>query len=130
MAFPRRPLRTPAPVSKRAAVFAVGRRVFTATGDRSAGVTLTDDADQPRESLGEGAEVTIVAWRPGWAGNTRYCVRVTDSGREGWLMAHELRTTKAAIASPPALTAPPTTGSTALRRADAESSGRKFGQRF
>ena len=98
MAFPRAPFRAPARPRIPVAVLAVGRRVYIAgAADRSARVTLTDDADRPLASLNDGAEVTILAWRPGWAGATRYCVRGTDSGLEGWLPAGYLRTTKAAI---------------------------------
>ena len=131
MPFPRGPLRGPAPVRIRAAVFAVGRRVFIGgAGDRSAHVTLTDDADRPRALLSEGAEVTIVAWRPGWASTTRYCVRVTDSGLEGWLPAGDLRSTKAALSSPPAAPPPPAARPATLRAGDSGRSGRRFGQRI
>ena len=70
-------------------------------------MTLTDGAERPLAGLGDGAEVMIVAWLPGWAGATRYCVRVTDSGLEGWLPVESLRGTKAAISSPPAVPPPP-----------------------
>jgi len=124
-------VRAPARSHVRAAVFAVGRRVFIA-GARgpSARVTLTDDADTPLASLSEGAEVTIVAWRPGWADTTRYCVRVTDSGLEGWLPAGDLRGTKVAIPSPPAPPPPLAARPTVARAAKSEASGRRFGQHF
>jgi hypothetical protein len=128
MAFPRGPVRAPAQPRIRVAVFAVGRRVYIAgASDRSPHVTLTDSADRPLASLRDGAEVTIVAWLPGWAGTTRYCVRVTGSGLEGWLPAGDLRGTKAAIASPPAAPPPPPA---AVLSAKAASSGRRFGRRF
>ena len=123
MAFHRAPLRTPAPPRVRVAVFAVGRRVYVGgAGNRSARVMLMDVADKPLASLGDGAEVTILAWLPGSAGTTRYCVRVTDSGVEGWLPVGDLRGTKVAISSP----APPPAIRPAL---GAEASGRRFGQR-
>jgi hypothetical protein len=51
MVSPGRPLGAPAPLLIRSADFAVGRRVFIAgAGDRSAHVTLTDDADRSRAS--------------------------------------------------------------------------------
>ena len=126
MAFPRAPLRTPAPARVRVAVFAVGRRVYVAgAGGRSSRATLTDGAEQPLASLGDGSEVTILAWLPGWAGTTRYRVRVTDSGLEGWLPVGDLRGTEAAISSPPSVPPPPA-AHTSLR---AEASGRRFGQR-
>jgi len=125
MAFHRAPPRTPAPARVRVAVFAVGRRVYVAGGNRSARVTLTDGAERPLASLGDGAEVTIIAWLPGWAGTTRYRVRVTDSGLEGWLPVGDLRGTAAAISSPSSVPAPPA-AHPALRE---EASGRRFGQR-
>lgn len=98
MGFPQGPLRAPARARVRVAVFAVGHRAYVAcAGDRSARVTLTDHADTtPLASLGDGSEVAILAWRPGWGGNTRYHVRATDSGLEGWLPVGNLRGTAAA----------------------------------
>ena len=96
MAFVRAPIRPPAATRVRVAVFAVGRRVYIGgAGGRAARVTLTDTADRPLASLGDGTEVTILAWLPGSNGTTRYCVRVTDSGLEGWLPVGDLRGTKA-----------------------------------
>jgi hypothetical protein len=130
MAFPRAPLRSPAPARVRVAVFAVGRRVYVAgAGDRSARVTLTDGAERPLASLSDGAEVTILAWLPGWAGTTRYCVRVTDSGLEGWLHVGDLRGTSNAISSPPAVPPPPVVRPT-LGAGPSGRSGRRFGQGF
>ena len=130
MAFPRAPLRAPARPRLRAAVFAVGRRVYIAgAGDRSARVTLTDDADGSLASLREGAEVTIVAWRPGWGGSTRYRVRVTDSGLEGWLPAGDLRSAKTAIALPP-VAPPQAPRPAALGAGESGRSGRRPDQRF
>ena len=128
MRFSRAPIRTPARPSIRVAVFAVGRRAYIA-GARSARVTLTDGAEKPLASLSEGAEVTILAWRPGWAGATRYCVRVMDSGVEGWLPAGDLRSTKDAISSPPAAPPPAAARPAALRAGESGKSGRRFGQR-
>ena len=131
MPFSRAPTRAPARPRVRVNVFAVGRRVYIAgAGVRSTCVTLTDDGDRPLASVTDGAEVTVVAWRPGWAGSTRYCVRVTDSGLEGWLLADDLRSTKAAIPSPPPAAPPPAAARpTAARAAGSETSGRRFGQR-
>ncbi len=92
MPFARAPLRAPASPRARVAVFAVGRRAYVA-GAESARVTLTDRAEKPLGSLGDGTEVTILAWLPGWAGATRYCVRATGSGLEGWLPVGALRGT-------------------------------------
>ena len=102
MAFPRAPLPAPARPRGPVDVFAVGRRVYIAGASAgSARATLTDSGGRPLASLPEGAEVTVVAWRPGWSGTTRYCVRVSDSELEGWLPVGDLRGTRAAIPSPP-----------------------------
>jgi hypothetical protein len=99
MGFARRSFRAPAPTGIRAAVFAVGRLAYVANpNDRSVSVTLTDDGGtMPIAKVGDGTEVAILAWRPGWAGNTRYCVRATSSGVEGWLAVANLRKTAAHV---------------------------------
>ena len=117
MAFPRVPMRAPARPRVRVDVFAVGRHAYVACAG-AARVTLTDDGDQPLARLTDGSEVTIVAWRPGWAGTTRYCVRVTDSGVEGWLPVGDLRGTKTPTASP-----------TVVRVLESKTSEHRFGQR-
>ena len=117
MAFFRGALRAPARPRIRVSVFAVGRRVYVAcAGDRSAHVLLTDDAgNTPLASLGDGAEVAVLAWRPGWSGTTRYRVRATDSGLEGWLPVGNLRGTAAPIALALAGSPPPAVLPAALR---------------
>ena len=107
MGFPRGRPRTPAPARVHVAVFAVGARVHVAcAGDISVPVTLMDEADKRSLArLNDGTEVAILAWRPGWSGTTRYRVRATTSGLEGWLPVANLRSTKVAIAPSP--TAPP-----------------------
>jgi hypothetical protein len=131
MGFPRRPLPAPASVRKHAAVFAVGRRVYVAcTGDGSARVTLTDDAGQrPLATLNDGTEVSILAWRPSWAGKTQYRVHVTASGLEGWLSVANLRSTEAAISSPPTGPPPQAVRPAPLRGGKFGESGHRFGQR-
>ena len=132
MAFPWRPPRAPAPVRIRVSVFAVGRRVYVAAcaGDRSARVTLTDDAGKRTlASLGDGAEVVILAWRPGWAGATRYHVRVVDSGLEGWLPVGNLRSTEVAISAAPTVPPPPTVRPQPRQVGEIEGPRRRFGQR-
>jgi hypothetical protein len=63
-------------------------------------VTLTDDAGKsPLANLGDGAEVAILAWKPGPGGTTRYRVRATESDTEGWLPVANLRSTQAAVSS-------------------------------
>ena len=129
MGFSRGVPRAPAAVRVRAAVFAVGRRVYVAcAGDRSGPATLTDDSGKrPLASLSDGAEVAILAWRPGWAGTTQYRVRATDSGLEGWLPVGNLRSTEAAISSAPTAPPPPAGRPATLRVGE---SRRRFGQRL
>ena len=79
-------------------------------------------------SLGDGTEVAILAWRPGWAGGTRYRVRATDSGLEGWLPVGNLRSTVAAVPSVPTTLPPPAVGAAPLRVGEFAESGRRFGQ--
>jgi hypothetical protein len=70
-------------------------------GDRegSLPVVLTDDAGKtPVATLRDGVEVSIEAWRPGPGTATRYHVRATESGTEGWLAVGNLRTSSAASA--------------------------------
>jgi hypothetical protein len=92
--------RAPAPVRKRPSVFAVGRRVYVACSrQHSPQVALKDDAGRvARSSLSDGTEVEILAWRPRGFGETRYRVRSTGTGLEGWLAVENLRTTQAAVA--------------------------------
>jgi len=90
-------------------------------------VTLTDEADKtPITSLGDGAEVAILGWRPGWAGNIRYHVRAMDSGLEGWLPVASLRGTEATVPSAVTTLPPPVHNPARLR---VEESGHRFGQR-
>jgi hypothetical protein len=124
------PSRSPAasgrPARSTGPVLSVGRRVFvncpTSPGRR---VTLTDAAGKAAtESLADGAEVEILAWRPRGAGGTRYHVQSTRGELHGWLAADNLRAARQAEA-PPAAPAPP-------RQEPAEKpepAGRKFGQR-
>jgi hypothetical protein len=103
MVFSRGGFRAPRPPRVRGPVFAVGRRLYVArdAGDRSTPVRLTDDGGQSRVgTLIDGTEVAIVAWRPGSANDTRYRVRATESGLEGWLPAINLRSTRVAVAPP------------------------------
>ena len=67
MRFARSPLGVSSSARARAAVFAVGRRVYVACPNGSSSrVTLTDDSGRvPVASLVDGSEVTILAWRPG-----------------------------------------------------------------
>ncbi len=122
--------RRPSPARARGPVLAVGRRVYVARSqDGPARVTLTDDAGaNALATLADGNEVEILAWRPRGSG-TRYRVRSTHDGLEGWLGAGNLRSALAAVL--PAATGPaaPATGSVPPRAKQSEASGRRFGQR-
>ena len=117
MAFSRGPV-GPGPVQVRVPVFAVGRRVYVACeGNRSGRVTLTDDTGTtPLTSLPDGAEVAILAWRPGRGGATMYHVRVTDSGLEGWLPVGNLRGPLSQAVPPPVPRSPRTVRAAPPRR--------------
>jgi hypothetical protein len=94
-----------APARRRspAVVFAVGRRVFIAsTTAPLSSVPLTDDSGVTVcGSLRDGAEVEIVAWRPLGSQGTRYLVRSSSKGIEGWLGAADIRGSKAKAAGVP-----------------------------
>jgi len=132
MAFSRGPLRVPAPAHVRVSVFAVGQRVYVACAtNQSARVLLTDDAGKKAlASLGDGAEVVILAWRPAWAGTTQYRVRVTASGLEGWLPVANLRNTEVAVAPAPTVPPPSDARPATVRVGELRTPGRRFGQRF
>ena len=131
MGFPRAPLRAPSSVGVRAAVFAVGRRVYVAgSGNRLAPVTLTDDAGRMAvASLLDGCEVAILGWRPGWAGSARYRVRAMRTGIEGWLAVGNLRSTETAMSLTPGAPAPPATSPAPRRESGFADSEHRFGQR-
>ena len=116
------------PVQRQASVFAVGRRVYVASeGDGLTHVALTDDAGaEARTRLTDGTEVEILAWRPRKFDGTRYRVRVTREGLEGWLAGDNLRSTRVAISAP--MEAPAATESVP-RAMDPGDAGRRFGHR-
>jgi hypothetical protein len=122
--------RAPAPARRRTSVFAVGRRVYVAcSGDSLAHVALTDDAGvDARTRLADGTEVEILAWRPRGSDETRYRVRSTGNGIEGWLAVDNLRGTQVGV-SPPAEPPPSVMGSVPLRPAGFQDPKRRFGQR-
>ena len=129
MAFSRGPARTPPPAPAREAVFAVGARADVASDGLSRVILAEDDAGKkPLESLGDGDQVAILAWRPGWAGNTRYCVR-NAHGMEGWLPGANLRTTEIAVSPAPAPMPPIPTPISSSQRSVSDELGRRFGQR-
>jgi hypothetical protein len=80
---------------------------------------LMDESDKtPLAALDDGVEVRILAWRPGWAGTTRYRVRAVLSDLEGWLLGANLRGTEMFVP-----VEPPTPAV-----ADSAGSGRRFGE--
>jgi len=116
-------------VRTQASVFAVGRRVYVAcAGDGLAHVALTDDGGaDARSVLADGTEVEILAWRPRGSHGTRYRVRVTRDGREGWLAVDNLRSTASAVSAPVA-PPPAATDPAPLRAPASGDSRRRFGQ--
>jgi hypothetical protein len=116
-------------VRTRASVFAVGRRVYVAcVGERLAQVALTDDGGaDARTVLADGTEVEILAWRPRGSRGTRYHVRATRNGREGWLAVENLRATPSAVSAPVA-PAPAATDPAPSRMTASGDSKRRFGQ--
>ena len=104
MAFFQSYSRAPSPVRRRVSVFAVGRRVYVSSSrDRLAHVALTDyPGGDALTHLADGTEVEILAWLPRASGDTRtrYRVRSTRSGLEGWLAVDNLRSTLSAVAAP------------------------------
>jgi hypothetical protein len=101
-------------------VHGVGQRVYVnCSGNGLAHVDLMNgEGTTVIASLADGTEVMVVAWKPRGAPGTRYCVRCTSDGVEGWLAAANLRRTRAVAlpalpAGPPAKSAPDSTGSVA-----------------
>jgi hypothetical protein len=117
-------------VRSQVSVFAVGRRVYVAcAGDGLPHVALTDDAGaDARTRLTDGTEVEILAWRPRKSHGTRYRVRATRDGLEGWLAVDNLRNTPSAISAPTA-PARAATGPTPLRETTSGDTRYRFGQR-
>ena len=74
-------------------VLAVGRRVLVSCpGGATGRATLTDvKGITPLATLPHGAEVEILGWQPRGAGGTRYSIRSSESGVEGWLGVESLR---------------------------------------
>jgi hypothetical protein len=109
------------PRPPRAAVIAIGQRVFiNCPGNRTGSVALADESGAVVSDvhLADGVEVEVIAWRPRGASDTRYRVR-SASNADGWLPCVNLR--KVGVPAP----APePTTES-----APSDDPARPFGQR-
>ena len=114
----------PGQKNRPATILSIGRRAYVNCRGR---VALADDDGRLSEnSLADGAEVEIVAWRPRGAGGTRYRVHARQGGHEGWLAADALRHTAAAVANEPAPEPKPTASPPRPLPRDTH---RKFGQR-
>ena len=101
-------------------VHAVGQRVYVnRLGTGFVHVDLmNDEGTTTIASLADGLEVMVVAWKPRGSTGTRYRVRCTHDGVEGWLAAANLRRTRAVASpalpsGPPAKSAPDSTASVA-----------------
>ena len=108
--------------AKPSTILSVGRRAYDNCRGRIA--LAEDDGRTSPNSLPDGAEVEVLAWRPLGARGTRYSVRAQQDGHEGWLAADALRQTVAPVPAEPAATEKPA----ALRPA-VQDTHRKFGQR-
>src|SRR3989454_6908448 len=95
MAVPQRPFFPQPPTRTRGggSVLAVGRRVLVSCPSGATGrATLTDaKGTTPLATLPHGAEVEILGWQPRGAGGTRYSIRSSEAGREGWVRGESLR---------------------------------------
>jgi len=99
-------------------VHAVGQRVYVNRSGRGLGyVELMNDVGTTAIGrLDDGVEVMVMAWRPRGSTGTRYYVRCTGDGREGWVRVTDLRRARTvalrpAAAGPPANSAPAATAS-------------------
>ena len=131
MGFVQSSFRARLPVRTRAPIFAVGWRAYVASpGDGPARLTSTEEAgsDAGGTSLADGTEVEILAWRPRSNG-TRYRVRSTRAGLEGWIAAGALRSARSALSSAPSLTTPPAPRATRPRTHPSAASARRSGKR-
>jgi hypothetical protein len=117
--FPR--AAAPLPKTRPSTILSVGRRAYVNCRGRVA--LAFDDGRNSPNSLADGAEVEILAWRPLGNRGTRYRVRAQQDGHEGWLAAEALRQTAVAVPSEPA--APEKQMPRPLPR----DTHRKFGQR-
>jgi len=123
LAFPSSRRSLPRP-PRLAFVLAIGQHVFiNSTGVPSQPVALGDESGKllSGDSLIDGIEVEVLAWRPRGASDTRYRVRASD-GVDGWVPAGNLRRS---LVAPP----PPASPASAQVQVPAERNSRPFGQR-
>ena len=134
MAVPQRPFFPQPPGRSRSAgaVLAVGRRVLVSCPSGATGrATLTDaKGTTPLATLPHGAEVEILGWQPRGAGGTRYSIRSSESGVEGWVGGESLR---APAPPPPSETivsaASPADGARPPKASSATAAPRRSGER-
>jgi len=130
MRFGPGPIRRPSPTRVRDAVFAVGGQAYVAGSQDLVGrVVLTDDANaNVVATVTDGTQVEILAWRPRGSGGTRYRVRSTGNGLEGWIPVGNLRSARSAV-SPAIVKSPPPTRPPVQRASESGASKRRFAQR-
>jgi hypothetical protein len=131
MFFFQRPFRRSASLRVGPAALAVGRRVYvTSSGGGRARVALTDDGSTIAvATLADGTEVEILAWRPLGSVGTRYRVRSTGDGCEGWLAAVNLRSSRLRAPKPATAGLPATVAAPRLARNGRASRRRRVGPR-
>jgi hypothetical protein len=85
-------------------VHAVGQRVYVNRSGSGLGhVELMNDVGTTAIGrLEDGVEVMVMAWRPRGSTGTRYYVRCTGDGLEGWLGAANLRRARTVALQPAA----------------------------
>jgi hypothetical protein len=88
-------------------VIAIGQRVFIncAESGGSGTLFLGDETGKAisAQTVADGLEVEVIAWRPRGANETRYRVRVPSTGADGWLPADNLRTLLVPLPAPGSL---------------------------
>src|SRR2546422_1312954 len=107
MPVPQRPL-FPRPTPRArggGSVLAVGRRVLVRCPSGATGrATLTDvKGATPLATLPHGAEVEILGWQPRHSGGTRYWIRSSERGVEGWVGGESLSAPAPPPSPPPAV---------------------------
>ena len=130
MDVPQRPFfpQTPTRTRGGGAVLAVGRRVLVSCPSGTTGhATLTDaKGTTPLATLPHGAEVEILGWQPRGAGGTRYSIRSSESGVEGWVGGESLR---APVPPPPPATATLAEASRPAKATSPAAAPRRSGER-
>lgn len=104
------------PAGSRAPVLGVGWRVLVTTGASALpSVGLMDAMGNAVGSVADGAEVEILAWRPGRSVDPRYRVRSVSDRAEGWIEAANLAQKQSSLVPPKADTTSAPAGRTGKR---------------